>query len=144
MASFIYEKKEAKGQGRRQFIMSRYGVRFHFGHATSDLTEIAINIFQQKCLLWLDSLTQKEVDHYRNNYYKSTAYVGRAKVESDYDKGKLKKPDKMPIGKPIVAANHSRASKKSIKKSFPGTLNKATKKATQKAAKRAVEKSATK
>lgn len=137
MTSFIYEKKEAKGQGRRQFIMSRYGVRFHFGHATSNLTENEIVEFQKKCLLWLDSLTQKDVDYYRNNYYKSTTYVGRAKVESDYNKGKLKKPVNRPIAKPIITGSNSQSSKKATKKS---ATKKRVKKSTPKTAKKTTPK----
>lgn len=136
--SFIYEKKETKGQGRRQFIMSRYGVRFHFGHAISSFTENDISVYQKKCLHWLDCLTQKQVDHYRDNYYKSTAYVGRAKVESDFEKGKLKKPANMPVAKPVNGKNSKNAqigdkstkriSHKVIKRTVKKTLKKAVKK----------------
>lgn len=138
MMSFIYEKKETKGQGRRQFIMSRYGVRFHFGHAISSFTENDISNYQKKCLHWLDCLTQKQVNHYRDNYYKSTAYVGRAKVESDFEKGKLKKPATLPVAKPVNGKKFKQAqisdksSKKVNHKLIKRTVKKTVKKSSPK------------
>lgn len=129
MASFVYDKKEAKGRGRRQFILSRYGVRFHFGHATADFDEKMVNAFHKKCIQWLDSLSQKDIDFYRNKYYKSTVYIGRARVEGDAAKGKLKKPSMKPVTK---KASKKKVAKKAAKKSN-GTAKKSSKKRSKRA-----------
>ena len=133
MASFVYDKKESKGSGRRQFILSRYGVRFHFGHATADFNEKMINGFQKKCVQWLDSLSQKDVDFYRNNYYKSTVYIGRARVEGDAAKGKLKKPSVKPAAKPVTKKTAKKKVAKKAAKKSKKTAKKSSKKSSKKA-----------
>ncbi len=147
MASFVYDKKESKGSGRRQFILSRYGVRFHFGHATSDFNEKMILAFQKKCMQWLDSLSQKDVDFYRNNYYKSTVYIGRARVENDIAKGKLKKPAVKPVAKPVnkdAASKTTKKAAKKAKKTVKKSIKKTSKKTSKKASKKVAKKSASK
>jgi hypothetical protein len=130
MSGFVYEKKESRGSGRRQFILSRYGVRFHFGHATSDFDDRKVQQFHKKCMQWIDSLNQKDVDYYRNNYYKSTVYIGRARVEEDAAKGKLKRPAVPPVAKPVIEkASEKKTAKKAARKSSKKASKKSAKKA---------------
>jgi len=138
MSNFMYDKKESKGSGRRQLIMSRYGVRFHFGHVTSDFNEKKVVAYQKLCMDWLDTLTQKEVDYYRANYYKSTAYVGRTRVEADMASGKRVKPAVLPVAKPVTT--DGKPGKKSTKKSAKKAAKKASKKTVKKSVKKAVKK----